>query len=298
MSVSNRPATITGGILMRALWLSAGLIVFVAVPLRADEAKKTELKSFEVPYRLSTTKHIVLRAKIDGKGPFNFIMDTGAPALFVGTKPSAKLGVKPGKDGWGTFEKFEIEGGVVLDKAKGRIEDPFQLEGMNGLGLAGVELHGVIGYNILARYRMEIDFTKDKMTWTEIPDFNPTPPKGLEGAKGAAGGLDAMGGAMKLLGGLMGKRPEPEIIVRGFLGAELSQGKGCMVVDRVQEKGPADKAGLKLGDRLLEFNGTKVNDLAGLLKTAREETAGKKVKLTVGRGEEVKEIVVTLGEGL
>ena len=37
---------------------------------------------------------------------------------------------------------------------------------MNGLGLAGVELHGMIGYNVLARYRMEIDFTRDKMTWT------------------------------------------------------------------------------------------------------------------------------------
>jgi hypothetical protein len=289
---------------MRALWLYPGLILFVAVPLRADEPKKidpkkTDVQSFEVPYRLSTTKHILLRAKIDGKGPFNFIMDTGAPALFVGTKPCGKLGIKPGKDGWGVFEKFEIEGGVVLAKAKGRIEDPFQLEGMNGLGLAGVELHGVIGYNILARYRMEIDFTKDKMVWTEIPDFTPAPPKGLDGAgKGAIGGLEAMGGAMKLLGGLMGKRPEPEIIVRGFLGAELSQGKGCMVVDRVQEKEAADKAGLKLGDRLLEFNGTKVNDLPGLLKAARGEAAGKTVKLTVGRGEEVKEIVVTLGEGL
>ena len=39
---------------------------------------------------------------------------------------------------------------------------------MNGLGLAGVELHGMIGYNILARYRMDIDFTKDKMVWTPL----------------------------------------------------------------------------------------------------------------------------------
>ena len=282
---------------MRALWLSAGLILFVAVPLRADEPKKTDVKSFEVPYRLTTTKHILLRAKIDGKGPFNFIMDTGAPALFVGTKPCAKLGIKAGKDGWGIFEKFEIEGGVVLAKAKGRIEDPFQLEGMNGMGVAGVELHGVIGYNILARYRMEIDFTKDKMIWTEIPDFTPPEPKSLGGpGKAATSGFEGLGNFMKAFGG--DKRPAPEIVVRGFLGAELSEGKGGLIVDRVQDKGAADKAGLKVGDRLTEFNGTKVTDLAGLLKSARGEAAGKTVKLTVGRGDEVKEIVVTLGEGL
>ena len=283
---------------MRALWLYAGLIFFVAVPLRADEPKKTDVKSFEVPYVLSPTKHILLRAKIDGKGPFNFIMDTGAPALFVGTKPCNKLGIKADKDGWGVFEKFEIEGGVVLAKVRGRIEDPFQLEGMNGMGLAGAELHGVIGYNILARYRMEIDFTKDKMIWTEIPDFTPPEPKPLDpSAKVAASGCEGVGKFMQAFGG--DKRPAPEIgIIRGFLGAELSEGKGCMVVDRVQEKGPADKAGLKVGDRLLEFNSTKVNDLAGLLKASRGEAAGKTVKLTVGRGDEVKEIVVTLGEGL
>ena len=84
---------------MRALWLSAGLIVFVAVPLRADEAKKTELKSFEVPYRLSTTKHIVLRAKIDGKGPFNFIMDTcAAPGSAVREGPGRSRNCR--RDHW------------------------------------------------------------------------------------------------------------------------------------------------------------------------------------------------------
>src|SRR5271169_3535874 len=142
------------------LLLALGLL---APPLRADEPKKAEVEQFQVPYRLTIPKHIMVRAKINGKGPFNFILDTGAPALFVSTAVCKKLGIEPDKTGWGTFDKFEIEGGVVIPKAKGRIEDPFQLEGMNGMGLAGAELHGVIGYNLLARYRIEIDLTKDKM---------------------------------------------------------------------------------------------------------------------------------------
>src|SRR5262245_60232922 len=131
-------------------------------PLAAEEPKKADPEKYDVPYRLTIPKHILVRAKINGKGPFNFILDTGAPALFVATHVSEKLGVKPNRNGWGTFERFEIEGGVVLKNATGRIETPFQLEGMNGMGLAGAELHGIIGYNVLAQFRMEIDFTRDK----------------------------------------------------------------------------------------------------------------------------------------
>ena len=117
---------------MRALWLCAGLALLLGPPLRADEPR-----SYQVPYRLTKTQHILVRAKINGKGPFNFILDTGAPVLFVATKAAKKAGVDPDKNGWGAFDKFEIEGGVPVPKAKGRVEDPFQLEGMNGLGLAG-----------------------------------------------------------------------------------------------------------------------------------------------------------------
>src|SRR5262245_4143672 len=132
---------------------------------QADAAKKAEEKSFQVPFRLTDTKHVLIRAKINGKGPYNFIVDTGAPALFVGTEVCKKLGTEGDGQGWGTFDGFEIEGGVVLTQFRGRVEDPFQLKGMNGLGLAGATLHGIIGYTVLARYRIELDFTKDKMGW-------------------------------------------------------------------------------------------------------------------------------------
>src|SRR5438067_12653319 len=100
------------------------LAFLTAAPLSAAEPP------IMVPYRLTKTQHILVRAKINGKGPFNFILDTGAPALFVATKAAKKGGVEPDKKGWGTFDRFEIEGGVPVPKAKGRIEDPFQLEGM------------------------------------------------------------------------------------------------------------------------------------------------------------------------
>ena len=282
---------------MRAVWLCACLALAFVPPLRADEPKKADLKTYEVPYQLTKTQHILVRAKINGKGPFNFILDTGAPALFVATKAAKKAGVDPDKAGWGAFDKFVIEGGVPVAKARGRIEDPFQLEGMNSLGLAGAELHGMIGYNVLARYRIELDFTKDKMTWTEL-DFDPPPPKGLEGAKGGPPELNAMGAMLKLFGGLLGKRAKPEVVARGFLGMELAESDGKVAVKTVLEKGPADRAGVKAGDRISRFNGEKVEDGAGLLKLAAALTAGNEVKLTVIRGEKQQDVTVKAGEGL
>src|SRR5262245_19472174 len=84
---------------------------------KIESAKTGESKAFEIPYRLTDVKHVLIRAKINGKGPFNFILDTGAPALFVSTAVCKKLGIEADKKGWGTFERFEIEGGVVLKKA-------------------------------------------------------------------------------------------------------------------------------------------------------------------------------------
>ncbi len=287
---------------MRALWLCAGLALALVPPLRADEPKKAEpqkagLKTYQVPYRLTKTQHILVRAKINGKGPFNFILDTGAPALFVATQAARKGGVEPDKNGWGTFDKFEIEGGVPVPKAKGRIEDPFQLEGMNGLGLAGAELHGMIGYNLLARYRIEIDLTRDKMTWTEL-DYDPPAPKGLDGGKGGLPELNAIGSIMKGLGGFLGKRARPEVVARGFLGLELAESDGRVTVSKVLPKAPADRAGVKAGDRITQFDGNKVADGAGLLKLAAELTAGKDVKLTVVRDGKERDITVKAGEGL
>lgn len=280
------------------LWCLVAGLLGLAPPVRADDAKKLGPKRFEVPYRLTVPKHILVRAKINGKGPFNFILDTGAPALFVSTKVCKKLGVKRGKNGWGTFDRFEIEGGVVMEKAKGRIEDPFQLEGMNGLGLAGAELHGVIGYNILAKYRMEIDFTRAEMTWTDL-NWTPRAPMGI-GGKGGQGGLEIMGTIMATLGKFLGRKATPDYAFRGFLGFGVGEDDGAVVVKNVLAKGPAGAGGLKAGDRLVKFKKRSVYGLDGLQELVRNVAPGDKIAIKVQRGADKKEVdlTITAGEGL
>lgn len=274
---------------------AVGLLILIAPTASAQEEPQLA-KTFDVPYRLTVPKHILVRAKINGKGPFNFILDTGAPALFVATAVCEKLGVEPGRDNLGTFDRFEIEGGVVLTKVKGRIENPFQLEGMNGLGLAGAELHGIIGYNVLARYRMEIDFTRDKMTWTAL-DFEPKTPVGLS-SKGGAGGLEVIGTIMKALGGLLGKKPAPELAPRGFLGLELRDGGETPLVASVLADGPAGRAGLKSGDKITHIQGRSVIDSDDVRRLAKKLRPGDSVTLTIERNKETREIKFKAGGGL
>lgn len=281
---------------MKRYGLLLGLTALgLAGPAWAEDGKAAKGKTFEVPYRLTNTMHVLVRAKINGKGPFNFIIDTGAPVLFVATAVAKKVGVEPDQNLWGTFDRFELEGGVAIPKMKGRVETPFQLEGMNGLGLAGAELHGIIGYNLLARYRIRFDFTRDKMTWTQL-DYNPPDPEGL-GGKGGAGGLDTLGSVMKLMGGLLGKKAEAPVKPRGFLGVELADVGGGVEVKAVLAKSPAAGAGLQVGDRISRFQGKAVQSREQLVKLAAALTAGQSARIQLSRAGTVQEITVKLGEG-
>ena len=282
---------------MRTLGCCAAVLALgLAPPLRADEPAKPP-KSFQVPYRLTKPKHILVRAKINGKGPYNFIVDTGAPALFVAVPVARKVGVKSDDKGWGTFDRFEIEGGVVMKKVRGRVETPPQVEGMNAMGMAGVELHGMMGYDILAHYRMEIDFTRDKMVWTPL-DYKPKVAVVLGAKGGGMGGIDLLGGIMKSLGSLLGTQASPPVRLRGFLGVELKDGDENPIVVQVLADGPAGKAGLRAGDQITQVQGRTVTDSDDVQRFVSRVDPGDTIKLTIQRGKETKEIVVKLGEGI
>lgn len=270
------------------------VLLLLACSSSADEPKKPDGPTHQVPYRLTDTKHVLVRAKINGKGPYNFIVDTGAPALFIATAVAKKVGVEPDDKGWGSFDRFELEGGVVVEKAKGKIADPFQLEGMNKLGLAGVELHGIIGYNLLARYRVTFDFSKDKLTWTKL-DFEPPLPKGV-GGKDA--GVDALGGLVKVMTALLGKQLERETRLRGFAGIELAEKDGSVVVAAVLPEGPAGAAKLKPGDRIASINGKEVGKAADVMRLLRSQAADDTVDLGISRADKELMVKVKLGKGL
>jgi hypothetical protein len=285
--------------MLRWVLFSAGLAAMLAAPASAADPlpKDKPAAAFEVPYRLTDTKHVLVRAKLNGQGPFNFILDTGAPAVFIPNKVAKKIGLKLDEKGWGEFDKFVLEGGLVVEKARTRVEDLFQLEGMNGMGLAGVELHGVIGYNVLAQFKITYDFTQDKLQFAHLKGFEPPVVKAI-GKGGPGGGLDMMGTMMKMLAGMMGVKPNFEIVPTGFLGVEYEEKKDGLYAKSVLKESPADTAGILAGDKIESIKNASIDDASDFRKAISKVTTGDAVKVTVTRGKESKTLTVTLGKGL
>lgn len=66
-------------------------------------------------------------------------------------------------------------------------------------------------------------------------------------------------------------------------------------VTRVESDSPAAKAGLKVGDVLLEFNGQRVDGTEQFVRLIKETPAGRTVKLLVARGKSTMTVAATIG---
>jgi len=95
-------------------------------------------------------------------------------------------------------------------------------------------------------------------------------------------------------------------VVRGWLGvyiedvsAELAKKfgvEGGVLITKVMEDSPAEKGGLKSGDVIVEFNGEPVKNVADLQLKVINTKPGEKVKITVIRDGERKELTVEVGQ--
>lgn len=70
---------------------------------------------------------------------------------------------------------------------------------------------------------------------------------------------------------------------RGYLGVGLKTETAGIEVTNVNDNSPAEKAGIKVGDILLEINGQKIEDLDEFIQRIGDTTPGTKVNLTLLR---------------
>jgi serine protease Do len=59
---------------------------------------------------------------------------------------------------------------------------------------------------------------------------------------------------------------------------------------------PAEKAGLRVGDIVIEFDGKPIGEFSSLSKLVADKAPGDKAKVKVQRGEEMLEFEVTIGK--
>jgi serine protease Do len=82
----------------------------------------------------------------------------------------------------------------------------------------------------------------------------------------------------------------PYLGVRGADDAEVAK------IATVLAGTPAEKAGLKPGDVVLQYSGQEVKDFASLQLRVNDSMPGDKVTVVVLRGETKLELVVTIGQ--
>ena len=108
--------------------------------------------------------------------------------------------------------------------------------------------------------------------------------------------------------GIVAQLKEKGKVVRGWLGVmiqkitpelaasfDLKDQNGALVGD-VTPGGPADEAGLKRGDVIIDFDGQKINDFSELPPVVAQTPVGKKVEVTVLRDGKPKVFNIKLGE--
>lgn len=261
-------------------------------PFKKEGAKEAG-KPVVVPFELLKSRHMAIRVKINGKGPYRVIFDTGAPTNLVNNKVAKEAGLVGKKEPTGffgaslgakTIKAFEVGGLVLKDMPTMVMDHPTVAAIADVVG----PVEGLIGYPFFARYKMTIDYQKKEMTLTPS-GFEPT---------------DTMQAMMeKLMGAAGGKKQEPTVLAPAAVwGFSVDKEKGDEAegvrVTEVLAKSPAAAGGLKAGDRLLTLDGRWTDSVADTYLAATGAKPGKPVALVVKRdGQDVK-LTVTPGKGL
>jgi len=267
------------------------LAVFVLlVPARADE--KNRGKPVVVPFELLKSRHMAIQVKINGKGPYRVVFDTGAPVTLLNNKVAKDSGVM-GKNTrpplfapFGSMGEFKIReldvNGLKADNVPTMVMDHPTVTAMaNVLG----PLEGIVGLSFFGRYRVTIDYEKRELTLVPT-DFRP--PDLMK--KMTAMLMDPNRGKTQVVApaGVWGFRAVKES------GDEMPG----VTVKEVFPDGPAAQAGLKVGDRVLTLDDRWTDTVADLFTAASTIRPGASAPLRVRRGDEELTLTVRPKAGL
>ena len=141
---------------------------------------------------------------------------------------------------------------------------------------------------------------------------------GITSSKLAGNGIEGMGFAIPInsVMDVIESIESGKEIVRPYLGVQLvdltnifalqyyygitigSDVEFGAVLSYVEENKPADKAGLKMGDVIIEIDGEKVDDVSHLKYILYKHSIGDKIKVKYYRENKIKETVITLSEAI
>ncbi len=253
-------------------------LAFLTLALVPALVHADEPKAIRVPFQMLSSQHMTVMATVNGKGPFRFVFDTGAPFTLINNKVGKDAGIFPPNFKPSIFTlltnqvQFTIDtidiGGLKLDKVDCMA---FDHPTVNAIAkYEDTELYGIIGFNVFGRYRTTIDYK------TKTMEFVPSgfqPPNMIEKMSKMMSGGETMMTRVLAPGGLLGVR----------LSKEAGDKQAGVTVADVFAGSPAEKAGLKAGDRLLTLDDRWTDSIADCFEAAAYVKLGTPAQLEIER---------------
>jgi hypothetical protein len=276
---------------MRRFALSFGLGLLLIVP-RLAPAQDSGDKPVVVPFELLPSGHMAVMVKINDKGPYRLIFDTGAPTVLLNTNIALKTGVIKekkmslmfGNQGSANIKRLQV-GGQKADDVPAVVMDHPTVEAISK-AFSGPQangdwpwkmapsIDGIVGFPFFARFKVTLDY--QAKTLTLVPNgYNPP---------------DVMKGMEALLVDMMSGKPKPPVVLSpagqwGLVTAKAPTDEAAGVDIKVVRPGsPAALAGLKAGDRLLTLDGRWTDSVPDVYAAASYVKADTSVPVKVLRG--------------
>jgi hypothetical protein len=133
--------------------------------------------SVSLPFRL-LNNHIYLQARVNGRGPFTFMLDTGGHTL-LSPHLVAELGLRPvgAAATSGTGEGHQVSGFVkVRDIAIGGLHLRNQMGFATEIydpAVEGLRVDGMVGFELVRRFATTVDYGARQLTFTAPASFDP-----------------------------------------------------------------------------------------------------------------------------
>lgn len=257
-----------------------------------------EPKPVKVPFMLMPSGHFLVTVKVNDKGPYKLIFDTGAPTMLVNNRLAKDSGMLDKKDKPPLFSPF---GAMPAMNAKTFEIGPLKAENVPMIVMDHPtvqafsdhyekdhgKIDGIVGFPFFSKYKMTVDYQAKELTMTPN-NFVP---------------VDVMDALMKTVLGGGADKAKPKVAAPAgqwgiVVDKEAKDENEGVTIKVVMPGSAAEKAGVKVGDRLLTLGGRWTDSVNDTYQAASYSKAGKAVPIKLKRDGKEMTLNVTPASGL